>query len=135
MPLLTNDQKDDIRFHLAYTPSRGIDAGDRAMLESALSQDFSSKWVTRITEAIASCEWAYKQCHSEQDSEVLAPIVSQTIIAGDVNRSTTAYDRESVRARRNAWIAAGNDLAAIFGCANYRTSELFPLLRSARREP
>lgn len=135
MPLLTDNQKDDIRFHLAYTPSRGVDAGDRAMLESAIAQDFSARWVTRITEAIASCEWAYKQCHSEQDSEVLAPIVSQTIIAGDVNRSTTSYDRESVRTRRNAWINAGNDLAALFGVANYRTPELYSLLRSARREP
>lgn len=133
MPLLTSDQKDDVRFHLAYTPGGAVDEGDRAMLESALDADYSAKWITRIEQAIAACDYAHRQLYAEEDTPVLAPLVGQTVIAGDVNRSTTNYDLEPLRQRRKNWIAAGDDLAAIFGVVNYRTPELFQQLRSARR--
>jgi hypothetical protein len=131
--LLTNDQKDDVRFHLAYTPRGAIDDGDRALLEESLAADYSDKWVTRIDEAIASCEYAYQQFHSESSAESVPAMVGQTIIAGDINRSTTEYDLASPKQRRKDWIAAGDDLAAIFGVVNYRAPELFRQLGTARR--
>jgi hypothetical protein len=120
MPALSDTQKENVRFHLAYNLD-GVEDGDAVLLEDRINNVQSSAWIVRTQELLDDCEFAYvRQRSSNQETD----IDRKTTIVGDVNRTTVSYARERSNKRRDKdWIATTDLLSLHLMVPNYRNPD------------
>lgn len=127
MPVLSDTNKERVKYHLAYSAS--VDAGDLALLEDRMNNVPTATQVVQIGLILDQLDILARFLVSDGTSnnppggDYAQQLESRRLLVGDVNRSDITYRNQPYQKRYKTYVDHTNYLALKLGVVNYHNPD------------